>query len=274
MAKLLLVETEGPPSAVGAALADAGHDVATAPSGSFALTMLEWNRPDAIISRVRLGDMQGDELCVIVRSDPATKEIPFVLLGEPGVVVAGAASAGVDLVVPGDVPLPAVVLRIRKLLRRARLGPVAGLTGALDVGAGAARARSTDAVPPLNFQGSLSVMELTDVLQALARAHKTGRLAVSLTGGEGIFVFDAGRVVHAEYAGHPGERAVAEMIVQAEEGGTFAFFPLARYEVRERPRTIDATVERLLLEVAAQIDESRAATDHPGAILPTSVEKG
>jgi hypothetical protein len=117
-------------------------------------------------------------------------------------------------------------------------------------------------------------MELPDVLQALARARKTGRLHVGLDGGEGVLVFESGRVVHAEYAGRAGESAVAAMVTQSEIGGTFAFYPLARGEVDAEPRTIHATVERLLLEVAAQIDESRVATERTAAAPAVPVEKG
>src|SRR5574337_1959873 len=61
-------------------LAEAGYEVAVASSGSFALTMLEWDRPDLIVSGAQIEDMDGYELCSIVRSDPMTQDIPFLLV--------------------------------------------------------------------------------------------------------------------------------------------------------------------------------------------------
>ena len=49
-------------------------EVALAPSGSFALTMLEWTRHDVVVSRARIDDMNGHELCAILKSDPGTRD--------------------------------------------------------------------------------------------------------------------------------------------------------------------------------------------------------
>ena len=53
-------------------------------SGSFALTMLERNRPDLIVSRVGVPDIDGYELCSIVRKDPLMTGVLFLLLASPG----------------------------------------------------------------------------------------------------------------------------------------------------------------------------------------------
>jgi CheY-like chemotaxis protein len=263
--------------------------------------MLERNQPDAIVSRASLGDMRGDELCAIVRSDPATREIAFVLLADLGAAPARhAATAGVDLLVGGEIPVPSVIVRIQRFLaERAgeRLPPIAASPTPLAGGHGPARAPlvpaplpverpaapaapaapvapARPAAAPLSVQGSLAVMELADLLQALARARKTGRLHLALADGEGVLVLDTGRVVDARYGGRSAESAVAHMMAHAETGGSFAFYPLARGEVATEPRSIDASVERLLLEVAAQIDESRVAAERRVTAPPASVEKG
>jgi CheY-like chemotaxis protein len=101
------------------ALAAAGVDVSIATSASFALTMLEWNQQDVIISRARLGDMEGHELCAIVRSDPSTKEVRFVLVVGPGEnVPRQTAAAGVDLLLPDALSNTTVVTRVVQLVRR------------------------------------------------------------------------------------------------------------------------------------------------------------
>jgi CheY-like chemotaxis protein len=101
------------------ALAAAGVDVSIATSASFALTMLEWNQQDVIISRARLGDMEGHELCAIVRSDPSTKEVRFVLVVGPGEnVPRQTAAAGVDLLLPDALSNTTLVTRVVQLVRR------------------------------------------------------------------------------------------------------------------------------------------------------------
>src|SRR5207245_3069999 len=72
-------------AAMQAALAQGGfNDVLAVTSGSFALTMLERNRPDLIVSRVGVPDIDGYELCSIVRKDPLMTGVMFLLLARSG----------------------------------------------------------------------------------------------------------------------------------------------------------------------------------------------
>jgi CheY-like chemotaxis protein len=118
--KALLVDPDPQRAPVLAAALDAGGaEVSVAPSASFALTMLEWNKQDVIISRARLGDMEGHELCAIVRSDPSTKDVRFVLVvGNGEAAPAQAAVAGVDLVLPDALSSATIVTRVMQLVRR------------------------------------------------------------------------------------------------------------------------------------------------------------
>lgn len=118
--KALLVDPDSQRApALAQALRAGGADVAIAPSASFALTMLEWNKQDVIISRARLGDMEGHELCAIVRSDPSTKDVRFVLVVGPGEnSPAQTAAAGVDLLLPDALSSATIVTRVMQLVRR------------------------------------------------------------------------------------------------------------------------------------------------------------
>jgi CheY-like chemotaxis protein len=101
------------------ALQAGGIEVSTATSASFALTMLEWNKQDVIISRARVGDMEGHELCAIVRSDPSTKDVRFVLVVGPGEnAPSQTAAAGVDLLLPDALSNATMVTRVVELVRR------------------------------------------------------------------------------------------------------------------------------------------------------------
>jgi len=114
-------------AAMQAALAQGGFsDVLALTSGSFALTMLERNRPDLIVSRVGVPDIDGYELCSIVRKDPLMTGVLFLLLVSPGDEAAPTMLEGKpDQTLAGDLPLTAIVSEVANLLGRAAQPPVA-----------------------------------------------------------------------------------------------------------------------------------------------------
>jgi CheY-like chemotaxis protein len=116
--KILIVD---PDTARAASVADAltasGAQPTVAPSALFALTMLERNQQDAIISRASVGDMDGQELCSFVRADPSTVGVRFVLIAS-GVTQAQISQIGIDLVIPDGLIGPAIVTRVMHLMRR------------------------------------------------------------------------------------------------------------------------------------------------------------
>ena len=96
-------------------LAGEGMDVNVAASASFALTMLEWNRHDVVLSRARIGDMDGHELCAILKADPGTHHVRFLLVAAlPEIQTAQTRAARVDLIVPAALPLEALAPLIRR----------------------------------------------------------------------------------------------------------------------------------------------------------------
>ena len=117
-AKVLVVDAnQDSRVALAHALAEAGYEAAVATSGSFALTMLEWEQPDLIVSYAKVQDMDGYELFTMVRRDPATKDTPFLLLaGRDRPIALAATEAGVDMTVTGDFTLATVMARIKELL--------------------------------------------------------------------------------------------------------------------------------------------------------------
>jgi CheY-like chemotaxis protein len=345
-----------------------GAEVTVASSGSFALTMLEWNRHDVVVSRARIDDMDGHELCAILKADPGTRDVRFVLVaGADEATAADTAASGVDLVLPasmtgsailplvvrlmqanrapaaeavaaappapaldsppvapppvaGSAPEPhltpqpreiepaAAVPRIRPApLAQPRAEPPKRYATAVTAGpdgpwakadpkaeparppaaparpaaatparrpspvAAPSPARATvparTAVPPPvadllkmpsgTFQGSLEVMELADLTQAIAGGGKSGRLILALPQGGGLILFEKGRVVHAEYCNAVGEEAFGALLAacQADGAGRFCFLPSPAGEASGLPRTIDKPVDRLLLSSAAAIDE-------------------
>ena len=313
--------------ALAQALVTGGAEVTVAPNGSFALTMLEWNRHDVVISRALIDDMGGHELCAILKADPGTREVRFVLVASAD-EVSGVESAagGVDLVLPPGMTGSAIVPLVVRLMRGDRTlvvppepprpapiaaapvtkvtpppplprppspapaRPLAGVPSLLpappppsaaeppkryataaaangpstwkttpvtaSAASGAAPSPDLLAVPSGMFQGSLEVMDLAELTQAIGVGGKSGRLILALGRGSGLIVFDAGRVVHAEYRNAVGEEAFSALVTAAhgDGGGRFCFVP-ATGGTPARPRTIDKSVDQLLLSTATAIDE-------------------
>ena len=344
-----------------------GAEVTVASSGSFALTMLEWNRHDVVVSRARIDDMDGHELCAMLKADPSTREVRFVLVaGADEITAADTAASGVDLVLPASMTGSAILPLVVRLMQADRApaaeaaappapaldpSPVAPPPVAVSapeppvtpepreiapaapavprirpaapappraeppkryataVTAGpdgpwgktapnaeparppAAPARPAApipakhpspaaapsparasvparmAVPPQvadllkmpsgTFQGSLEVMELADLSQAIAGGGKSGRLILALPQGGGLILFEKGRIVHAEYCNAVGEEAFGALLAacQADGAGRFCFLPSPAGEASSLPRTIDKAVDQLLLSSATAIDE-------------------
>jgi CheY-like chemotaxis protein len=93
-----------------------GFRVRTAGNGAEALSVARRERPDIVISDYMMPVMNGADLCVAWRDDPALREIPFIL-----------ASAGImpkDLQPPCDtffrkpVPFDTLLDEIDKLIAR------------------------------------------------------------------------------------------------------------------------------------------------------------
>lgn len=288
-AKVLVVDAnQDSRAALAHALTEAGYEAAVATSGSFALTMLEWEQPDLIVSYAKVQDMDGYELFTMVRRDPATKDTPFLLLaGRDRPIALAATEAGVDMTVTGDFTLDTVMTRVQELLGdvpasappKPRSEPPPAVSKAPAkmparppaVTAAPMPAPAAAAVPPppapqpkppveaarSSFQGSLGVMDLTELTQVISLGVKTGELHLSLSKGEGIILFEAGRVVHAEFAERSGEAAFAAMVAASQREGEarFCFNRADREAMAGRPRTISRSVEQLLLSVAQEMDE-------------------
>jgi len=352
--KVLLVDPDGSRvSTLREALTAAGAEVAVAPSGAFALTMLERNRQDAIVSRARIEDMEGHELCAILRSDPEARDVRFVLIaGQDDPSPAQTADAGIDLVVPPSMNESLVLRLIVQLVSRDHEQPRAAVTltervsfdpvlvdlepalpePADDVTDDAAESLSEEAeaafecvdertrdlepapiqdappdveaavapappepapaehepialtppastppsprvngapLPSRTFQGSLGVMGLEELTQAIAVGGKTGRLILAIGEGGGLVAFESGRVVHAEFGDALGEAAFAALLAISlqERSGKFCFIPGDAAALAAMPRTIAKRVDQLLLSVAAELDARAPAAAH------TSVEE-
>lgn len=270
------------------ALTIAGFEVAAAPNGAFAVTTLEWECPDVIVSSAKVQDMDGYELFTLVRKHPTTLDTPFLLLaGRDRPTALAAAEAGVNMVLTGDVALDVIVARVAELLkdgdgpeaRPIRRIESAGKRRAVEPLWAAVEKGGGKLVPSpgaASLQGSLDVMDLAEVTQAIALGGKTGSLVVAFSVGEGRVLFEVGRLVHASFAGRTGEDAFAALIQtsQHESQAAFRFNQMARAELVSLPKTISRSVDQLLLSIAAGIDEGGSSTGPVQPVAVTSQKEG
>lgn len=289
-AKILLVDArEESREALGHAFREVGYEVAVAPSGSFAVTMLEWECPDLVVSCAKVEDMDGYELFTLVRRDPTTMDTPFMLLaGRDRPTALAAAEAGVSMVLTGDFTPELVVERagdllkaspsdearrpIRRIHSAGQPKTVEPLWAAIETAGPKPQAVTGVAT----FQGSLGVMDLAEVTQAISLGGKTGCLVVALSLGEGAMLFDAGRLVHARFLDKTGEEAFGALVSasQWEAEASFRFNQSERAELAHLPRTISRSVDQLLLSIAAGIDEGGAGPGQAQTVAPINEQEG
>jgi CheY-like chemotaxis protein len=58
----------------------AGYTVIEAPDGQVALAAVREHGPDAVISDIDMPVMSGVDLCLAIRADPATSELPVIFV--------------------------------------------------------------------------------------------------------------------------------------------------------------------------------------------------
>ena len=163
--------------------------------------------PTSSVSRVGVPDIDGYELCSIVRNDPSMTGVLFLLLASPGDEAPEADARGeADQTLAGDLPLSAIVAEVRGLLRDRPRGPPRPPAAPVEGDAGDGRLRS----------GSWTCRRSR---KAVALGGKTGGAARSrFRQGRGVIVFDHGRVVHARFFELIGETAFAALMVAARTG--------------------------------------------------------
>jgi DNA-binding response OmpR family regulator len=99
-------------------LTEAGHAVRWAENGSAALAMVRERRPDIIISDIEMPVMTGYDFCKAVKTDPALRSVPFILmstLSDPIDIIRGL-EAGADNYVTKPYEPDYLLGRMRSLL--------------------------------------------------------------------------------------------------------------------------------------------------------------
>jgi two-component system phosphate regulon response regulator PhoB len=121
MARILVVEDEKDlQDLLSYNLRQAGHEPAVVSLGQDALTHVRTNPPDLVLLDLMLPDMPGTDVCRSLKSDPATRGIPVVMLTARGEEIDRVVGfeLGADDYVVKPYSMRELTLRLQAILRR------------------------------------------------------------------------------------------------------------------------------------------------------------
>jgi CheY-like chemotaxis protein len=227
------------------ALTAQGFDVTHSTQPTYALTMLEWNAPTAILCATNLREMSVYDLPRILHNDAATTNIPVLAMGDGGEqALMEAFRAGCDDYIDRRRGPENIAAQVRTFLlsRQEGFRPTQMLESEQTV-----------------LEGSLSHLDLPGVIQMLAHSRQSGVLYINAEPLDGTIFFHRGEVLHAEVGEIIGNDAVIKIIKSCNglDRGIYKFVP----GTLAATRTVFRTVTELMLEALREIDEERAAND-------------
>lgn len=236
------------------ALKTEGFEVVTSSQAAYALTMLEWNRPAAVLCATNLREMSAYEIAPILHGDAKTAAIPIIAVGNGGdQALMEAFRSGCDDYVDRRCSPDDIAAHVRAFLLSRQEG-----------------FQPTQMVPSAmtTLTGDLSRMDLPGVIQMLNQARQTGALNINAGDTDGVIYFDGGEISHAECGKLFGDEAVIHILKSCEGAGKgvykFVYGTTAAHRTVLRSATdlmLDAMRE---LDEAAQNAESAVGEEHGG----------
>ena len=221
------------------ALKQEGFEVVHSTQSAYAMTMLEWDAPIAILCATNMREMSAHEIPKILHADIKTAHIPIIAMGDGGdQALMEAFRAGCDDYVDRRAGPTQVASHVRAFLRSHTEGfqPTQMLN-------------TTEAA----LSGSLSHLDLPGVVQMLSHSRQTGALHINAEDIDGIIFFDSGELSHAESGELVGEDAVVHIVksCNGKESGVYKFVPGATATTR----TVLRSATELMLDALRELDE-------------------
>lgn len=240
LAKILLIEDNLVfAKELGEALKREGFEVVHAVRSDYALTMVEWNPPIAILCALNLSEMGAFEISRILHADTKTAQLPVIAIGEGeehGLMEAY--RAGCDDYVDRRLGAESIATQVRNFLRSRQEGfqPTQMLGSAESA-----------------LSGNLSHLDLPGIIQMLVHSRQTGVLHVNAGTIDGIISLNAGEIFHAESGDKVGDQAVVHIVQGCNhvEYGAYKFVP----GEPAATRTVLRTATDLMLDALRELDE-------------------
>ncbi|MDP9262774.1 MAG: DUF4388 domain-containing protein [Acidobacteriota bacterium] len=239
-AKILLIEENlSFAKGLGEALKQEGFEVVRAEQSAYALTMVEWDPPAAILCATNLSELGAFEIPRVLRADAKTAQIPVIAIGEgedQGLMEAY--RAGCDDYVDRRLGAESIAAHVRGFLRSREEGfqPTQMLGSSESV-----------------LSGNLSHLDLPGIIQMLVHSRQTGVLHVNTAGIDATIFLNAGELFHAESGDKVGDQAVLHIVQSCNhvENGVYKFVPGASAATR----TVLRTATDLMLDALRELDE-------------------
>ncbi len=230
---------------LGDALKREGFEVVHTTASAYALTMVEYNPPSAIVCATNLREMGAYEIPRILRSDPKTAHIPIIAMGDGGdQSLMEAFRAGCDDYVDRRLGAENIATQVRVFLRSRQEGfRPTQMLGSSETA----------------LQGSLEHLDLPGIIQMLEHSRQTGALHINAARTDGLIFFAAGEVIHAETGDVVGDEAVVRIVnsCTGAEQGVYKFVPGDTAPTR----TVMRSATELMLEALRAFDEGQAVSD-------------
>lgn len=229
------------------ALKTEGFDVVTSSQAAYALTMLEWNRPAAVLCATNLREMSAYEIAPILRGDAKTAAIPIIAVGNGGdQALMEAFRSGCDDYVDRRCSPDDIAAHVRAFLLSRQEG-----------------FQPTQMVPSAmaTLTGDLSRVDLPGVIQMLNQARQTGALNINAADTDAVIYFDGGEISHAECGKLFGDEAVVHILKSCEgaDKGVYKFV----YGTTAAHRTVLRSATDLMLDAMRELDEAAHDAESP-----------
>ena len=224
--------------------------VSTATDGADALLKAVDDPPDLLVSDYRMPGMDGRQLVEKLKSRPATAGVSVVLLATKNDISEKLSQQDpADDFVEKPFFLREATHRIKRVIDKIALEKMA-------------RAGSTNGV----LRGSLSQMNVIDLVQSLEMGRKSCLLTLTNEKERCEMYFTEGQVVHAAYGSLTGDEAVFKVLRWM--GGNFQI----DFEGKTTVQTTRLRTQGLLMEGLRLLDESRrdvGQTEEEDVLLDT-----
>ncbi len=240
------------------ALQQKGFEAVHCSEAAYALTMIEWNMPVAILCSMNQRSTSSFEIPTILRADAKTSHIPVIAIGDRGQhSQLEVLRAGYEDFVDRRLGAEEIVAHLDSLLASHQNGfqPTQMLT------------RSETAL-----DGRLSMVDLPGVIQMIEQSRQTGALHVNASSTDGIIFFDSGEVIHAESGLFAGDDAIVYLIKKCHNNkdGVYKFMPGSAPTLR----TVHCNLSGLIMDALRELDEQErdAALEREAEVEQEQVE--
>jgi len=218
-------------------LSKAGYDIVEAENGEVAFEVANKEIPDLIISDIMMPQMDGIELCWMIRENSKVPLVPFIFLtsfDDSEMEIRGF-RAGADEYLNKPIDRKELLERVSELLDRTqKLKTIEDKTETKK-----------------SFAGELKDLSIVELVQMLNLNKKSGVLKIEGRGSGEIYL-QGGQLIGAKIDELEGEDAIYELVTF--EDGTFNF------EVSDEkfPHNIKSGTMNVIMEACRIMDENRS----------------